>query len=149
MQFVGENYRRACCLLKTTCWLQHIIQKAVSMLGYGTDAWFLGVPQYSALLRSKGQRMGNLCCHQGLWVAEMWIWCSCQGVLQSPYYFCHLSPQWPQPLNIHEVKWGGSSAQGLLGCLLLGCTHWKKCNKSGVIHTHQHTGSTQRYQETA
>lgn len=58
MHFVGEDYRGACCLLKTTCWLQHIIQKDVSMLVYGTDAWFTGVPQDSPLMWSTGQRMG-------------------------------------------------------------------------------------------
>lgn len=58
------------------------------------------------------------------------------GLLQSPYYFCHLSPQWLQLLNIHDVKWSSSRAQGLLGYLLLGCTHWKKFNKSGIIYKH-------------
>ena len=76
----------------------------------------------------------NLRCSQGLRVAEMWTRRSC--ALQSPYYFCHLSPQWLQLLNIHEVKWSSRRAQGLLGYLLLGCTHWKKFNKSGVIHIH-------------
>ena len=80
----------------------------------------------------------NLRCSQGLQVAEMWTRRSC--ALQSPYYFCHLSPQWLQLLNIHEVKWSSSRAQGLLGYLLLGCTHWKKSNKSGIIHILKHMG---------
>lgn len=73
MHLVGEDYRRACCLLKTTCWLQHIIQKGVSMLVYGTDARFRGVPQDSPLMWSTGQRMGNLCGNQGFGDTEMEI----------------------------------------------------------------------------
>lgn len=126
MHFVGEDYRRACCLLKTTCWLQHIIQKDVSMLVYGTDARFRGVPQDSPLMWSTGRRMGNLCSNQGFRDTEMEFWLSCEGLLQSPYYFCHLSPRWLQPLNIHDVKWSSSSSPGLLGWLLSGCSHRKK-----------------------
>ena len=40
------------------------------------------------------------------------------------------------------MRWSeaaSSRAQGLLGYLLLGCMHWKKFNKSGVIHIHKHT----------
>lgn len=71
MHFEGEDYRRACCLLKTTCWLQHITQRDVRMLVYGTDAWFRAAPQDSPHMRSEGQRTGDLGYNQGFWVAEM------------------------------------------------------------------------------
>lgn len=74
MHFVGEDYRRACCLLKTTRSLQHIVQKDVSTLAYGTDAWFIGVPQDSPLMWSNGQSTGNLGCYQGFCPAEMYTW---------------------------------------------------------------------------
>lgn len=74
------------------------------------------------------------CSTQGCGDTEMQPWLSCQGLLPSPYYFCHLSPQWLQPLNIHDVKRSGGS--GVAGWLLPRGTHWKKHTKSGAVYTH-------------
>lgn len=136
MHFVGEDSQKGLLSFKNnmlitthhtaawTCWCREQMPDSE------------GFPR---TLPSWGPRVTeNLRCSQGLQVAEMWTRRSC--ALQSPYYFCHLSPQWLQLLNIHEVKWSSSRAQGLLGYLLLGCTRWKKSNKSGIIHILKHMG---------
>lgn len=138
MHFVGEDYRRACCLFKTTCWLQHILQKDVRMLVYGTDAWFIGVPQDPALLWSEGHRMGNLCCNQGLRVAEMEIG------FHVRVCFNHLQIFATWVFNDCSLwifmMWSETAAE-LRACggdLLSGCRHWKTFTKSGISYTHTH-----------
>lgn len=104
MRLEGEDYRRACCLFKKqhadyntshretcACWCAEQMPDS--------EALPRTLLSCAPRVRGRGPGLGSgfLSCRNADWLSR---W----ALLQSPYYFCHLSPQRLQPLNIHDVK---------------------------------------------